>query len=348
MFRIPARLQPAWLPLTTLWVCFLALAAPLAAQNAPSWYFDKEKDYPSSRYIADMGEGITRAEAENAAAAKVALFFKTSARVRSEAVREYNDAIRNGVNEFSKRSYLNESAVISSDAEFLGIRFAPPWQDVRRGVWAALAFVDRREAAQIYSAKIGANMAAINALAQDAAQEDEALYACGLLAWAVPVCAVTEEYIKTAVVVDPAAGARYEDAIAVMQRVRSGYRAIRDGLSFSVSVRGPDTAGRIDRVLRDLLEDAGYVVGGGSGGQYTVSARLSLEEETTDSGGNFVTPGITVRVERGGKALFSYSKNYERSGSRSSMNNALQRAFTEVERDLEENFMRELTALFGR
>jgi hypothetical protein len=109
---------------------------------------------------------------------------------------------------------------------------------------------------------------------------------------------------------------------------------------------GPENSGRVERKLAALFEDNGFVVTSVPA-MYTVNARLTAEEETNNAG-NFVTPGITVRVGRDGRTLFSYSKNYERSGHRTSMNTAYTRALMEVERDLEENFIRQFIAMLGR
>jgi hypothetical protein len=320
---------------------------PLAAQNgAPSWYFDKETAYPGHSYITAVGEGKTRAEAETAAVTQVSMFFNTSTDIRKDAIREFNETVSGGEADFTKKTYISENAVITSETEFLGIRFANPWRDQSRGVWAALAYIDRREAAQMYDSKIAANMAAINALAADADLETEDLYAAGLLNRALRICDITGEYIKTATVVDSGAGKKYEAHTAKIQAVRSEYRAKRDGLSFAVTVRSPEGSGRIDRKLGALLEDSGFTVAPARA-MYALNARLTAEEETNNAG-NFVTPGISIRVEREGKTLFSYSRNYERSGHRTSMNTAYTRALMEVEKDLEENFISQFTALFGR
>jgi hypothetical protein len=111
-------------------------------------------------------------------------------------------------------------------------------------------------------------------------------------------------------------------------------------------VRSPDNSGRVERRLAALLEDNGFVVASVPA-MYTLNVRLTAEEETNNAG-NFVTPGITLRLERDGKTLFSYSKNYERSGHRTSMNTAYTRAIMGVEKDLEENFIRQFTAMLGR
>ena len=308
-------------------LCLSPLAPPAAAQSAaPSWYFNRTTEYPSQLYISAVGEGKTRAEAEAAAVAGISLFFNTSAVIRNEAIRSFNETVVNKTSSLSKSASISENAVIKSEADFLGVRFANPWQDRSRGTWAALAFIDRKEAA-------------------DAERETEALYVCGLLFRAAAAGGLTEEYIKTAVAVDPAAGKRYESHIAKIQEIRAGYRGKRDGLRFSVTVQSPENSGRLERKLNALLEDSGYAVESG-GGSYTLSARLSGEETINDVG-NFVTPGVTIRLMREGKTLFSYTKTYGRSSHRASMSAAYTRALIEIERDLEENFMRELSALLG-
>ncbi|MDR0656440.1 MAG: hypothetical protein LBG22_09020, partial [Treponema sp.] len=288
---------------------------PLAAQNDfPLWYLDKESQYPGRSYIASLGEGKTIAEAEAAAVSQVSLFFNTSTEVRKEAIREFNEALINNTTEFSKKTYISENAVITSEQEFLGIRFTNPWQDQKRGVWVVLAYIDRREAAQMYDSKIAANMAAINSLEADAENQSETLYAVSLLYRGLRLCDITEEFIRTAAVVDTSAGKRHEPDTAKIQALRSEYRAKKDRLSFSIKMRSPENSGRVERRLADLFEDNGFVVASAPA-MYTLNVRITAEEETNNAG-NFVTPGITVRVERDGKTLFSYNKNYERSGHR--------------------------------
>ena len=332
--------------LFSLLLAFLSLW-PLAAQSgAPSWLFDKERSYPRQSFITGTGEGKTRAEAETAAAAQISLFFNTSTEVRNEAIKQFNQSVTNNTTDFSKKTYITESAVIKSEEEFLGVRFADPWQDARRGVWAALAYINREEAMQIYDSKIATNMAIINSLAADAGAEAETLYAVSLLGRAQGLCDLAEEYIKTVAAVDTKSTQKHAEDSAKIQEVRSNYRAKRDSLRFTIVVTSPENSGRIERKLNKLFEDKGYVTAP-SDGMYTVNAKLTGNEIAGDSG-NFVMLGIVVRVERAGKTLFSYSKNYDRVGNRNSMSTAYTRALYPVEEDLEENFMTKFTAMLGR
>jgi hypothetical protein len=323
----------------------LLMGAVHAQTGAPVWFLDKEREYPSSQYIAALGEGKTAAEAETAAVAGVSLFFSTKTEIRKEAIREFNETVVNGTADFSKKTYVNENAVIRSEEEFLGIRFARPWLDPQRQTWAALAYINRREAAEIYDAKISANMSVIDALMEDAGKETEALYACGLLYTGLRIAGITEEYIKTAAAVGSGQAGKYEAALGRIQQFRSAYRAGRDSLKFTVRVEGPDTAGRIERALQGLLEGSGYIITP-QNPQYTVAARLSAAEETGRTRIS-IRAGITVRIERDGSALFSYTQNYEPVASRDRAR-AYSLAFIAIEQDLAENFITKLTAMLGR
>jgi len=79
---------------------------------------------------------------------------------------------------------------------------------------------------------------------------------------------------------------------------------------------------------------------------YQVSVKLNMNEEKGTEY-FFVRPGLTVNIERSGKTLFSYSKNYPRA-SHTTNDGAYNRAIIAVENDLKENFIRQLTASIGR
>jgi hypothetical protein len=325
---------------------FLIFSGVLFTQNTtPSWYLDTELEYPRNRFIAAVGEGKTRTDAETAAIAAISLFFSTQTDVRNEIIREFNEAVTNNTTDFSRKTYITENAIVSSEQEFLGVRFAAPFFIQKQQTWAALAYIDRAEASRTYESKISVNMASINNLAADASQESEPLYSCGLLFRAIKIAGITEEYIKTAIVIDPSSAAKYSTYINQIQNIRSRYRSNRDRLTFTVNTNSTDSTGRIERKLQELLEANGCIVSARNP-QYTVSIRLNMSEENTDAG-IFIRSGITVRVEGKDRALLSYSKNYQRYGH-ATQSGAYNRAFMAIEQDMEANFTTQLTALIGR
>ena len=321
---------------------FLKAAGVSAQSTAPSWLVDKEIMYPNSRYISAVGEGINPAAAENTALALISRYFDTQVNTRNELIREFNEAVRNNTTDFSSKTYINESAVISSEQEFLCVRFTAPHSHVvqNQQVYSVLAYIDRIEASRTYETIIANNIASITALSNDAVQETEIFYKCCLFFRALKIANLTEEYIKTALLLDPSSAGKYSPHSALIQEVRSRYRANRERMSFNVDINA-DISGRVGRKMQQLLESMGFIVNRRNS-QYIVYIDLDMPEEVF-SGGVFVRPGITIQVERDDNVIHSYSKNYSRYDNRQ-----LNIAARDIEKDLEENFLTQLTALIGR
>jgi hypothetical protein len=327
-------------------VMFLTAGAFLFSQNAaPLWYTNKELQYPSHRYIAAVGEGKTRSDAEARAVAVVSLFFNTRTDVRNEVIKEFNEAVTNNTTAFLGKTYAHENAVIRSETEFLGIHFAPSWQDSKTKQWAALAYIERKEAAEIYESRIESNLASINTLVQDAEREGEVFYVCALLSKAISIGNITEELVKIAVMVDSGARGKYALIPVQIESIRTKYRSLRDSLSFDIQASGTNNTGRIELTLRELFEQQGFVISHQSP-TYHVSTKLTMNEEKGTEF-FFARPGLTVNVERAGKTLFSYTKNYSRV-SHSTPEGAYNRGIIAVEEDLKDNFIKQLTASIGR
>lgn len=326
-------------------IVFFLAGVFIYAQSAPLWYTDKDLEYPARNYISAVGEGRTRQDAEAAAITAISMFFDTRTNIRNEAIREFNETVTNNTTAFSNKTYIQESAVISSEVDFLGVRFTTPYQIGNTGRWAILAYIDRREAAGIYESKINSNVISINALVRDAENENESFYSSALLARAIPIGVITEELIRIAVTVDPNTREKYSAISVQIANLKTRYRAIRDSLTFGIQMTGVNSSGRIEHTLQELLEKNGFIISTRNP-MYQVNIRLRMNEEQGTTLYS-VQPILTITIERAGRTLFSYSKNYQRS-SHSNANGAMNRALIAVEQDLEENFITQLTASIGR
>jgi hypothetical protein len=320
--------------------------SPVPGEPRPDWVEDPYSVYDRGTYVAVLGHGATRDAAERNALVALAALFGQSVQAELQAAEAYSEAVVNGtVKSSSQTSEITEALKVSVEMDTLaGAEIRDVWYD-QKSVYYAAAIMEKARAAGIYDAKINANMSAINALMEDAGKETEALYACGLLYAGLRVAGITEEFIKTAAAVGSGPAGKYDAALGRIQQFRSAYRAGRDSLRFTVRVEGPDTAGRIERTLQELLEGGGYITTL-QNPQYTVAARLTAAEEAGRTRVS-IRAGIAVRIERDGSALFSYTQNYEpvASGDR---DRAYSLAFIAIEKDLAENFITKLTAMLGR
>jgi hypothetical protein len=310
----------------------------------PPWYVDNTTDYPASHFISAVGEGAAQTDAETAAVAAVSLFFKTATDVRNEALREFNEVVAGKSSEFFKKTRISEAVTITSQADFLGIRFTAPWFNQSRNQWAVLAYINKREASEIYRARIEVNRAIFDSLILAANAEDEPLLKYRYLGNAVPFGAVISEDANTLAVVDPAAALQYGDTLRLTQETAAAYISMRSGLSFNVRLSG-DRLNRIQRKLLSLLERNGYTASP-SGAMYTITGDIESAEEDLPAG-IFIRSGINLRVINArGISLFSYNANYTRVGHKI-LDQAYNRAFLQIENDMENSFIQKFNAGIG-
>jgi hypothetical protein len=322
---------------------FLSAFQTLFAQNPPAWYFDTEGEYPRDRYITAAGNGSSRKEAEDAAVAALSLFFQTKADVRRDMLREYNETLQNGKGDFSQNTKIAESALVTSQTEFLGVNFAPLFQNGQ--AFSALAYIDRQEIVRIYDSRIQTNLTLINTLVQAAEKSADPLSAVGRLRKAQTIAKLTGEYVNMAAIVNPDTASQYGNIPRINQQIQDLLAKNRPLLTASV-VCEPAAHQRVGRKMNEILQARGFTMVN-SRPAYIVSVQVTTSEEETPTA-KFVRPALDVKISLASKkaVVFSYTKNFSRSGH-SSMDGAYGRAYLNMESDLEENFVNEFYRVFG-
>ena len=187
-------------PLLLLFV--LTLAACVAPQTAserltelPGWYFDREAAYPAALYVTGTGRGLTRKEATAQAVSSLALFFETRIAFEGEILSTAQERILNGQASVAKESRIQDKINLKAQEELFGVQLEAVYHTQERQ-WTALAYMNRQEAAAIYTAQLAENMQEIeNALAQ-AGQEEDPWRAFALLQKAEPARQAAEKYLK--------------------------------------------------------------------------------------------------------------------------------------------------------
>ncbi|MDR1220447.1 MAG: hypothetical protein LBK73_12670 [Treponema sp.] len=310
----------------------------------PVWYRDKTAEYPDSRFIAEIGMGDTLDAAKTMALSNIAMFFKTSIRAQNELFTEYNESVSGKGKQTNRNSLMRNQAVITSEAEFLGVRFASPWYNEQSGTWVALGYIDIEEALQIYRNRIETNHnSLIQRLLTAYEQEEELLYKVEYLRGAVATAKIIEEDIRALSILN--SSGQFAEVLAHTREAVAAYNAYRTKITFGVHIDG-DRDGLIGRKLFSILESAGYICDPRNAA-YIIHGDITTSEETLPAG-YFVRASITLQLFGGnGAVLYSYSKNYSRKGAKS-WEAAYGSAFKGIADDLSRNFINEFSALYGR
>jgi hypothetical protein len=234
--------------------------------------------------------------------------------------------------------------VISSQAEFLGVKFAPLYQDAK-GNFAALADIDRREIIRIYDDKIRFNLSLINTLLDSAQSSAEPLSAMGKLKQARSIYRVTGEYVTMAVTINSGAVTQYKGVSDTGKQIDDAIEKYRASLTASVAVNR-DQYQRIKGKLSELLEARGFTITDRNP-VYAVTLTVQTEEEPAPAY-QFVRSSVDIQIAltKTKAVVFSYHKNLPRYGH-SSLEGAYNRAYLNIEEDLEGNFIKEFNLVFG-
>ncbi len=327
--------------------CFCALLfagtfllfSKLHAKSLPSWYGHQEIVFPPEFYITAVGEGGDRTEAEIDAVAKLSLYFKTTADINNQLLRNYQDIDSDGDYDFSKKTKITERAKISSQAEFLGVQFAEGF--VLDGKFTLLAYIDRAQVFDVYSQRIRTNCAVLESLMLVAEDYNNPVLGFEAARKAVPVADVTAELLKMARTVRKTDSADFDYADSLIQRANTALQLCRKNLVFRVEVEN-DYEGMIFRTVSDLLEDAGYALSAAEG-ICAIPVKVTASR-VDNAAGIFLYCGIVVNVTDGnGETVFSYSRNFPKKGARTE-SFAYQRAYQAMVKELEATFVQEFSA----
>jgi len=149
-------------------VLFL-FARTLCAQTTrggpePSWVSDPYAVYARNRYIAVVGEGPNRAEAEKKAMARLTAFFGQSIQSEFSTITQYYEGVSRGSSAVSNNTVIRDTIVTTPSLDTLvGAEFGIPWES-GRGVVYITAYLDRKSAIDTYSEMIRANIRNIKSL----------------------------------------------------------------------------------------------------------------------------------------------------------------------------------------
>jgi hypothetical protein len=287
--------------------------------------------------------GTTQEAAKAMALSEIALFFKSTVSVQNELLTRYNETVSGKNKQTNKDSFMKNQAVITSEAEFRGVRFTPSWFNEQNGNWVVLGYIDRQEANQTYLNRIETNRAVLDSLLAMGETETELLYKTEYLRDAVAIAKIIEEDVRALSEVLNSPG-QFTEVLAYARQASASFNSNRTKITFDVRI-DEDRDDRIQRKLFGVLEKNNYICVPRRS-VYTISGSITTTEETLPAG-FFVRPGITLQLSNSnGTVLYSYSKNYSRKGSKS-WEAAYGLAFKAIEDDLEHNFIQEFNAFMG-
>ena len=121
---------------------FFFLCFPLYAQQERGLQFLNHPDY-----IAGKGYGESPTAARQAALGEVAAFFTAKVAVETKEMVEVSDS--------KSSSRMRQETFVSTQTELFSVRYGEPHYLEGQKLWECVAYINRREAWEIYRQKFG-------------------------------------------------------------------------------------------------------------------------------------------------------------------------------------------------
>jgi hypothetical protein len=256
--------------------------APAAAQAAssspdsrgkPAWVDSPDSVYSKQRYVAAVGFGPERGQAERNALANLTAVFGQSIQAEMKSVASYSEAVKSGVIQVSENVSVQEAISTSAEMDSLiGAEIADVWYD-GKSVYYAAAVMEKAKTELLYADLIRSNERVITDLTTMTQEEKNTLNGYSRYQLAATIADTNRLYANVLTYVGNSSGINPGD----MKR-GADYRLEAAGIvrtiPIGVKVSG-DRQDRIKNAFTRALGSAGFR-SGGSNPRYTLEAVLTL------------------------------------------------------------------------
>jgi hypothetical protein len=250
----------------------LACNGCTAPAARPAWVDQPGSGRPEARYLSAVGSGLTRADAEDAALARLAQQIAVSVDARETARSWYASETGQGAPSSHQRLRLDRSIDLDTGVVLLGADVVETWQQ-RRDLFFALAVLDRAAAARAYDEQIERLAGQVRARRTSSQQAGSSWSAFVHLGAALPVAREHDRLIRVRSIISP-----WPVIGTGTQLLAPGIEAERHRLASRLAAvvePAPGTPAGFDAIVREALRDAGVPVGGQQ--PASVRARVGYE-----------------------------------------------------------------------
>lgn len=118
----------------------------IGGQAEPAWIDDANRKYPPAEYLTGIGQADNRQGAADQAYAAVARIFKAEVDARAKDWESYFVIERRGSTNVERRLALETVTKVSTDKVLENVRVLETWHDRTKGLYYALAVLNRAQA----------------------------------------------------------------------------------------------------------------------------------------------------------------------------------------------------------
>jgi LPP20 lipoprotein len=134
----------------------LTLTACVGSPKTPDWVSGaKSIAYPDHQFLIGVGQGESRAVAEERAYAAVSRIFKADVTSQAKDWESYLHLERNGSRHMERRLNIETMTKVTTDKFLENTTIADTWKDPTTNLYSALAVLERRPASAVLAKRVG-------------------------------------------------------------------------------------------------------------------------------------------------------------------------------------------------
>jgi len=269
--------------------------------GAPDWTRDPYSKFDKQLYVAVVGVGNSRQEAEKDALGKLVASFEQSIQVDEKISVAYTEAVKSGAAaSWSENTSINNTITTSAGMNTLvGAEIGDTWQDNKNNYYAA-AILNRSKAVQVYSGMIKDNQAMIDNLLKMTDAEKNTLDGFARYQFSAVIADINISYGNLLSVIGAPS---YAQGLKKGDSYRLEAQNITKAIPVGITVTN-DKAGRIQSAFAKALSNIGFKSGGSNSryvlkvnittspvelaGQTNKFSRIELTADLTDTTSNTV------------------------------------------------------------
>jgi hypothetical protein len=308
----------------------------------PAWVDSPESVYSRNSYVAAVGSGRSRDQAEKSALTALSSVYSLSLQADQTITNSYQEMVVNGrTADWYEGASLEESIRTSTAMDLVGAAIRDVWSD--GSLFYAVAVMENAQTARQYAQMIRDNQRIIDTLTDIPATDRDSMDGLARFQFAATLAEANKVFANVLSVI----GAPVPAEMRQSEDYRLERAAIIRAIPVSVTVEG-DRENRIRSAFASVLSAAGFRTGG-SNAPYQIRARISFSEvqlpNQTNKFVRYVLDGDLVDAAAG-EILFSYNVN-GREGHLS-VSEAEIRALRAAEAKIKDDYAKTLLSFLAR
>lgn len=307
------------------------------AEGFPEWFLNPSTVYPQERYMAAVGSGRDRRDAEQQALAALSQAFEVEIQVDETTRERYRELMTDSGTMTTSEIDLTQVRDVRSAQTLLNVQFGEAFMDPDNRVHI-VAYLDRMETGRLYADLINRNESQVQGYVSEASNSGDPLRRYAFLSAAEAVAANNDVLKDQLRIISPPMSATVSGGSSRSEIVSRRTDAA-ESLPVSIRVTG-DTENRILPILSRAVAAERFPISD-SGAVLTVDGAFEIEPIELNPDFESVAWAFSATFGRaGGATLLTYSDQGRSSGI--TVERAVALAYEDMAVSVEQGFARDL------